>query len=704
MNRYFIIFILSLIALSSIKAQVQGRVIDQNQESLVAVNVYLKNSYNGTSTDAFGRFSLRDVKLGDTLIFSMLGFDTQTIILKENDLSSEILILMDEAFNKLKAVQVSAGSMEVSDEQKAVVLNPLDIVTTSGALGDVVGALKTLPGTANNANDGRLFVRGGSAGETAIFIDGLRLGNAFGTSLSGIPTRSRFSPQLFKGSYFSTGAYSAEFGQALSSVLSLNSVDFPLRRQTDIGLTSVGASISHTEIFKRQSITSNFSYTNLQPYMSFVPQNIEFMEAPNGLSAEILFRQKVSKRGLFKVFYAYQYSGLEVLQEQMESEEPQQTKLNNFFHHLNLNYKQDLNSKNLIDGGLSLSSNQDDIELDSNIIGQKSHLIHGKIRHQYFANNRLKFKFGTEFFQRYFQEAFNAASRTFNKPQFAAFAEGDYHFNSDLVLKLGLRQAWYANSAYLMPRVSMAYRLNNVSSFSLAYGDYFQEHSPKVLLQAENLSSSSARHLVLNYQFTKDNHSFRIEAYNKEYRGLLRSNPNYNAQGQGYARGFDFFWRNRGGISNLDYWISYSFIDSKRHWRGFESMVQPSFAPKHNASLVTKYWLGALNSQLGTSFNINNGYTYENPNLPGEMESRTKAFHSLNLSWSYLPKPNFIIHFEITNVLGRENVFGYQYSSSPNDQGQFQQMAIPQSAKRFVFLGIFYTLSSDKKANQLNNL
>ena len=86
------------------------------------------------------------------------------------------------------------------------------------------------------------------------------------------------------------------------------------------------------------------------------------------------------------------------------------------------------------------------------------------------------------------------------------------------------------------------------------------------------------------------------------------------------------------------------------------------------------------------------------------MESRTKGFQSLNLSWSYLPRPNLIIHLEVTNVLGRENIFNYEYSSSPGNDGQYNSMAIPQSATRFIFLGLFYTLSTDKNANQLNNL
>ena len=42
---------------------------------------------------------------------------------------------------------LSAGTFEASDRKRAAaVLNPIDIVTTASANGDVTGALKTLPG------------------------------------------------------------------------------------------------------------------------------------------------------------------------------------------------------------------------------------------------------------------------------------------------------------------------------------------------------------------------------------------------------------------------------------------------------------------------------------------------------------------------------------------------------------------------------
>lgn len=704
MKHLIIIFSILFAQSTSAQHKVSGWVNDQNGVALVGVNIYLQGSYNGTTTNREGFFQLNDLDASDTLIISMMGFDTYAMVLEASHFENHQKIVLKEAFNKLKAVSISAGSIEVSDEKQSVVLSPLDVVTTSGALGDVIGALKTLPGTASNEADGRLFVRGGSANETAIFIDGLRLGNAFGTTLSGIPTRSRFSPQLFKGSFFSTGAYSAEFGQALSSVLSLNSIDFPLRRQTDFSFMSVGGSLSHTEVWERQAVTANIGYTNLQPYMAFVPQNIDFKTAPHSFSGELLFRQKVSKHGMLKAFYAYQNSGLEVLRDQIDQEDQQRAKVANDFHHLNLNYRQDLGKKHLIDGGFSLSINKDNIKLDSLDIFQGSQLYHAKLRYQYFPQERLRFKLGAEGFNRFFEESLFNAARSNAGQQWASFAEADYHFNSDLVLKGGMRYTRYADTDFLMPRASLGYRLSQRSSLSLAFGDYVQQQSPRVLIVDDALRSTQAQHYVANYQYLQKNHTLRIEAYFKNYQQVLRQNPNYHTNGSGYARGLDIFWRNRGGIKNLDYWFTYSFIDSKRHWRHFQEQVQPTFAPRHNAALVSKYWLGSLNSQFGSSFIVNSGYSYDNPNLVGEMESRTKAFHSLNFSWSYLPKPNLIVHFEITNVLGRENVFGYQYSSTANENGQFNQMAIPQAAKRFIFLGVFYTLSNDKKANQLNNL
>jgi hypothetical protein len=55
-------------------------------------------------------------------------------------------------------------------------------------------------------------------------------------------------------------------------------------------------------------------------------------------------------------------------------------------------------------------------------------------------------------------------------------------------------------------------------------------------------------------------------------------------------------------------------------------------------------------------------------------------------------------------VLGRDNIFGYQFSNQPNNEGMYVSRPIRQAAPRFIFLGVFITLSKDKVNNQLPSL
>ncbi|MFC3416261.1 TonB-dependent receptor [Algoriphagus hitonicola] len=296
------------------QTQISGRVFDEQGEPLPGVNVFIKNSYDGATSLGDGSFEFLTSLAGEqSLVLRLLGFhEVELTVQVLGDSLNVPDQFLREAITEMNAVTISAGAMEASDEKKSVILRPLDIVTTPSAMGDIVGAFQTLPGTSTVGNDGRLFVRGGDASEVGIYIDGLRVGNAYGTTAGNVPTRTRFNPNLFKGTFFSTGGYSAEYGQALSSTLALNTKDLSLRSQGDVSLMSVGGGYSHTWANEKQSLTASVNYFDLKPYQGLIKQDFDFKRAPWGRDAELALQKKFSKGGIWKVLARTEAGGMKL--------------------------------------------------------------------------------------------------------------------------------------------------------------------------------------------------------------------------------------------------------------------------------------------------------------------------------------------------------------------------------------------------------
>jgi hypothetical protein len=178
----------------------------------------------------------------------------------------------------------------------------------------------------------------------------------------------------------------------------------------------------------------------------------------------------------------------------------------------------------------------------------------------------------------------------------------------------------------------------------------------------------------------------------------------YNSTGSGYASGVDLFWRDNESFKNLEYWASYSYLDTERDYRNFPEKARPAFASEHNLSLVAKYWIEDWKSQLGFSHVFASGRNYTDPNSNGFLNRETKNFNSLSFNWAYLIDKQKILYFAVSNVLGTRNIFGYNYANEMDMSGVFQREAILPNTDQFFFVGFFMTLSDDKRSNQLNNL
>ena len=406
-SNYLIFTILCCFVSFSSFAQstISGKVTETNGTPILGANVYLEGTYDGASTDIDGQFSFPTSENGiQTLIISFVSFETIEIS-EEVTKMKGLNIKLKEDVNSLDTVVISAGSFEASDNSKVSVLKPLDVVTTASALGDFVGALQTLPGTTTVAEDGRLFVRGGDANETQIFIDGIRVFTPYTPTTNNVPTRGRYSPFLFDGITFSTGGYSAEYGQALSSVLLLNTINEPTQEKTDISIMSLGLGLGNTQKWKKNSLSINTSYINLAPYNILFPDRNEWHKPFEALAGEAVFRQQF-ENGLLKVYSAFDTSNFHLTQEDINLSEGLNFKLKNYNFYSNASYTGILNNDWSLFAGASYTNSKNDLKIIEDLIENTENSAHIKLRLRKRFSSRIKWTIGAEQFITDFNETF----------------------------------------------------------------------------------------------------------------------------------------------------------------------------------------------------------------------------------------------------------------------------------------------------------
>jgi outer membrane cobalamin receptor len=698
---------------------ISGKVVDEKNRIIPGANIFIEGTYDGATSDENGAFNFTTTETGtQTIVVSFLSFETTKKAIQVNDFQNQTIVLK-ESVNTLDAVSITAGNFESGEKARVSVLKPLDIVTTAGSAGDIVAALQTLPGTQNVGESGRLFVRGGEADETQTYVDGIRVAQPYGATTANLPTRGRFSPFLFSGISFSTGGYSAEYGDALSSVLLLNTQDEPDQNKTNISIMTVGLGLSNTQKWAKSSLSLNASYINLKPYQVLVKQNVEWNKPFQSLSGETVYRYHFVN-GTFKVYAAFDVSQFDINQDNINYKDKIRIDLNNNNFYLNSSYKGRFGSNWQITTGLGYGYSQNKIGIINDKINNDENSLHFKLKLKKDISDRIKFSFGGDYFITDFNEKFASNSSPvliigYKNSIAAIYTEADIFFSKNLAAKVGLRASNNSllNENTISPRVSLGYKVAKNSQFSFAYGNFNQTPNAEYIKFSENhqFESEKASHYILNFQYNKEGQTFRAETYYKDYSNLIKYdtrtaqyNSVFSNNGFGYATGLDLFWRDNKSIKNLEYWVSYSYIDSKRDYRNYTTNVTPSFVANQSLSLVTKYWINDWKSQIGFTNSFSTGRPYNNPNDVKFMNGKTKSFNSLSFNWAYLLSSQKILYFSVSNMLGTQNVFGYEYANNPDTNGVYNRRAITPTADRFFFLGFFWTISNDKKDNQLNNL
>lgn len=743
------LLLLSILFISSaIKAQVliTGTTTDTKGNPIHGVSITVKDSYDGATTDSTGKFGFKTSEKGDqTLVVSSIGYKTFEQKVHIESISIKLDFILKEEVSELKAVVITAGSFEASDKKKATVLNSIDIVTTASANADVTGAIKTLPGAQQVGESEGLFVRGGTSAETRTYIDGTLVNNFFFSSVPNISQRGRFSPFIFKGTVFSAGGYSALYGQALSSALILESIDLPERSSASVGISPIGLSGGYQSLAKNQKSSwgINYNYTNVKLAFDVLKPSIDYFQMPVFHNGEGNFRIKTSKTGMLKYYGYLSTNHLGIRSNSIDTlgyKDAFELKNVNTYH--NISWRENIGNKWKINIGTSYTNNRDN--MDSHIEnGDNSKVTIGGLEYKNFKlatngnyfnaklvlEHRLKglsaLRFGSEYNYTNDHSDFTLyngqqAGGTLKQGTASGFAEADVYVTNDVAAKVGARAEYSSilNKVNIAPRLSLAYKLGNESQASIAYGQFYQNPEVRYLPSAADLTFAKATHYIIQYQKTSSLVTFRAEAYYKKYENLLKTSVVDNrdiassSNGYGEAKGFELFWRDKQSIKNFDYWISYSYLDTKRDFLNYPEAIRPNFASTHTASLVLKKFVSSLKTQFNASYTYASPRPYYNiryDNAAGKYaitdKGETISYNSVAFSVNYLPNvfkkgagKYSVLVFSITNALGNDQVYGYKYSYNG-----IRKEAIVPPTKTFIYLGVLLSFGVDRSDDLINS-
>ena len=718
------LLILLFFALATLCAQAQttlrGKVTSLNGEPLAGVNIFNPVNYEGATTDSAGTFAFTSSATPPyTLLTQYLGYRSDSF--KVRSAADTLLrFRLRQTATALSEVVVSAGAFVASDTRKVAVLSSVDVATT-GATADLVEAMNTLPGSTPAGESGQLLVRGGSAAETQAYINGLRVPNLYTSRLPDVPSRTRFSPFAFKGITFASGGFSAQYGDALSAALILETQDMPEQSLTAVSLMTLGGDITHTQLLgDDQAFALGVGGMHLGAYTQLNAEARDMLvQSPQGLNAQAGYWWKGKDGRNLKVFaqasnnaYAAENSG------QSNFYGGNRLSLSNQNLYAQARYQQASGRTGLWELGAAIGANRDLFGIDGS--GKQIDQQDLQLRAVYSDNFKdiALWRAGVEQQARHEQVAVQpqANERMFevgdvNRHYSAAFAEADWYLDTRWVLRTGLRADAYLDGAgsFLSPRAQLSYLFSASHQLAFSTGRYMQRQTADELVAIDHqLRAVSLNHYGLTYSRTWDNRVLRAEAYAKTYAGLkTNTTAGLGANGNGFSQGFDLFYRDRQSVRNADFWISYSFNQAERLRDDLTERAPVPFAARHNVAFVAKRFWPEPGFGVNLTYQWHSGRPYDDPNTAVRFGGVTPQFHNLSVNVTYLTKiaGHFTVIFaSMSNLTGARQIHQYRFAQSPDTAGNYARLDVNPLFPRFPFAGMFISIGDKDREGTIDDI
>ncbi|MDJ0837789.1 MAG: TonB-dependent receptor [Acidobacteriota bacterium] len=224
--------------------QLAGKVVTGTESlPVVQARVSLEGIDRQTQTDQEGRFSLNDLPGGKYLVHvSKPGFSA--VVITASVGNTNLAVSMAEEDQRLiESIVVTPGryalkAAKVEGEQ----FLSQELIRHMPKFGDdLYRTVTTLPGTFGDNISAQFSVRGGLENETQVLIDGMEIYEPFHLKdFGGI--FSILDPEAVGSLSLSTGGYTAEYGNRMSGVLEMQTLN-PSDRRTQAGISFSNAGV-----------------------------------------------------------------------------------------------------------------------------------------------------------------------------------------------------------------------------------------------------------------------------------------------------------------------------------------------------------------------------------------------------------------------------------------------------------------------------
>ncbi len=560
---------LLLLAQDEGKGIIEGRIYNaQNNEPVPFANIVIWGTNVGAVSDMDGNFLFTGVTPGFVeLRVSSVGFEPYISeqILVTNAKKVFVEIPLNTSTVELNEITVAASPFRRNDDSPVSLrrIGIKEIEKNPGGNRDISRVIQSLPGVASTPafrND--VIVRGGGASENRFYLDGIEIPNInhFATQgASGGPV-GIINVDFIREVNFYSGAFPANRGNALSSVLEFRQIDGnPEKLKVR---ASVGASDLALTLDGPLGDNTTFIASARRSYLQFLFSVLELPFLPTYNDFQFKTRTRFNQKNELIIV------GLGAIDEFALNLDANETEFQRYvLNYLPVNeqwnYSIGAVYKHFRDNGFDtwvLSRNylnnsaykyQDNIEVDSlQIYDYTSAEIENKFRYEYNTqlNGGYKINYGAgASFAKYTNETFN---RVFVANELSVLDYESYldlytysffgqisndFFNDKLTLSLGLRTDGNTYSESMSnpleqfsPRFSASYALTSQLFVNFNTGRYFQRppytamgyrnSEGELVNRDNNLKYIQADHLVAGFDFNPDDKTkLSLEGFYKLY-------------------------------------------------------------------------------------------------------------------------------------------------------------------------------------------